>query len=69
MYFCERFLNIKPYEKFIFSVVFSFVTAFGFAQYDVIEPFGMYQEHWAEVEKNGKFGYIDTDGKKAVIPL
>jgi hypothetical protein len=53
---------------FIYLSVFSIIVAFTFAQYDNVGSFGEYQEHWAMIGVEGKYGFIDNTGKEVTKP-
>jgi len=35
-------------------------------KYDAISAFGAYQKDWAQVQKDGLYGFIDINGKEIV---
>ena len=62
-----RSYKIKNLTLTILILAFSISTLFG-QEYDEVSEFGAYQKDWAQVQKDGLYGFIDVDGNEIVKP-
>ena len=53
---------------FTLSILISSISSLFGQGYDEIFTFGVYQEDWALVQKDGLYGFIDSKGTEIVAP-